>query len=461
MDINKTTKALQEKWAPVLDVPGVEPITNPTKRAVLAQILENTENALTDERTMMTESSFSNGDFNYAAANSTGRAGYDPILINMLRRAAPQLMAFDTCGVQAMSAPTQLIFVLKSRYVGQANTNTEALFNEANVKYSGNPFNETANKAPTHGAGTDAVDEPTAQLSNPFSGVAAGAVTATAANYGGTVTSGVSDITGMATRLGEGDNFREMSFSIEKTNVVATTRALKSEFTLELVQDLKAVHGLDAETELSNILSSEILFEINREIIHTINSQAKIGCQGLTNNGNFDLLADGQGRWLVERQKGLMLQIEKECNQIAFDTRRGRGNFIICTANVASSLTMAGLLDYSSALKDNLNVDVTSGTFAGVLNGRVKVYVDPYATVGDYITVGYKGSEMDAGLFYCPYVPVQMLRAIHPDTFQPKMGMKTRYGMVSNPFANASIQANGLVPNQTNLYYRIMRVLNI
>src|SRR6056300_24326 len=268
----------------------------------------------------------------------------------------------------------------------------------------------------------------------------------------------------MTTREGEGDNFREMSFTIERTAVEAKTRALKSEYTMELVQDLKAVHGLDAEAELANILSTEILAEINREVVYTIISQAKRGATGLTTAGRFDLIADGQGRWSVERQKGLMLQIEKESNNIAFETRRGKGNFMLCSANVASGLTMAGLLDYSSGLQDNLDVDVTSGVFAGTLNGRTRVYIDPYATSGDYIVVGYKGTNnMDAGMFYCPYVPLQMVRAVSQETFQPKIGFKTRYGMVSNPFANGKgpIQSQGLAAPNTNVYYRKIKIENL
>jgi hypothetical protein len=300
-------------------------------------------------------------------------------------------------------------------------------------------------------------------VNNPFSTTAGSA--AAASGYNPDMSSAGTTPYGMTTREGEGDNFREMSFTIDRTSVVAKTRALKSEYTMELVQDLKAVHGLDAEAELANILSTEILAEINREVVRTMISQAKLGGQGLTTDGIFDLIADGQGRWSVERQKGLMLQLEKEANQIAFETRRGKGNFILCSANVASALTMAGLLDYTSGLQDTLNVDTTSGVFAGTLNGRLKVYVDPYATAGDYVVVGYKGTNnMDAGMFYCPYVPLQMVRAVAQETFQPKIGFKTRYGMVSNPFAAGAAAANdagGLVAANTNVYYRKLKIENL
>jgi len=400
-----STDILTEKWAPVINHDDLDPITDREKKAVIAQVLENTETAIREEA-MLSEASISGAQFggafsgsgDNATINGTGRAGYDPIIISLVRRAMPQMMAFDLCGVQPMSAPTGLIFALRARY-GDNN--------------------------PTMAEGT-----------TPY---------------------------GMTTRQGEGDNFREMSFTIERTAVEAKTRALKSEYTMELVQDLKAVHGLDAEAELANILSTEILAEINREVVRTMISQAKLGGQGLTTTGIFDLIADGQGRWSVERQKGLMLHIEKEANQIAFETRRGKGNFILCSANVASALTMAGLLDYSSGLQDNLNVDTTSGVFAGTLNGRTKVYIDPYATAGDYVVVGYKGSNnMDAGMFYCPYVPLQMVRAVAQETFQPKIGFKTRYGMVSNPFANpGGIQTQGLTAPNTNVYYRKMKIENL
>lgn len=482
---------LMEKWAPVIQHEDLPEIKERDRKAVVAQVLENTERALREEANLM-EASFSGAQFGgsfsgagtNATINGTGKAGYDPIIISLVRRAMPQMMAFDLCGVQPMSAPTGLIFALRARYGDSMDPNApEAFYQEAFPNYSGTAFDAgvDAGNPDTHGPNLDK----TGSTSDPFDPFAA-------ANDGGGTSGGVTSVNGpftptggsaaaatgynlpfaagtspygMTTRQGEGDNFREMSFTIERTSVEAKTRALKSEYTMELVQDLKAVHGLDAEAELSNILSTEILAEINREVVRTMIAQAKLGAQGLTTNGIFDLIADGQGRWSVERQKGLMLQIEKEANKIAFETRRGKGNFILCSANVASALTMAGLLDYSSGLQDNLNVDVTSGIYAGVLNGRTKVYVDPYATAGDYIVVGYKGSNnMDAGMFYCPYVPLQMVRAVAQDTFQPKIGFKTRYGMVSNPFAGGAAGVNnagGLIAPNTNVYYRKFKIENL
>ena len=485
---------LMEKWSPVINHQDLPTIQEREKKAVVAQVLENTERALHEEANLM-EASVSGAAFggafsgagSNADVNGTGRAGFDPIIISLVRRAMPQMMAFDLCGVQPMSAPTGLIFALRARY-GDNNTDpssAEAFYDEAFPNFSGTAFNTGA--PATHGAGanTASATNPFAvgrasnlgesadggsdglgntagtHVNDPFSDTAGSA--AAAANYNPTMTEGTTPY-GMTTREGEGDNFREMSFTIERTAVEAKTRALKSEYSMELVQDLKAVHGLDAEAELSQILSTEILAEINREVVRTMISQAKLGGQGLTTNGIFDLIADGQGRWSVERQKGLMLQIEKEANQIAFETRRGKGNFILCSANVASALTMAGLLDYSSGLQDNLTVDTTSGVFAGTLNGRTKVYVDPYATAGDYIVVGYKGANnMDAGMFYCPYVPLQMVRAVSQETFQPKIGFKTRYGMVSNPFSKGagSVQSQGLAAPDSNVYYRKLKIENL
>ena len=495
-----STDVLMEKWAPVISHEDLDPIQDRDRKAVVAQVLENTEKALKEEAGIIDEASVSGAAFGgafsgagtNATINATGRAGYDPIIISLVRRAMPQMMAFDLCGVQPMSAPTGLIFALRARYnnnnePGAGDLGLEAFYDEVFPNFSGTPFN--TGQPGTHAAGTN---EDTS--GNPFSpsrSKSDGSTSAESEAYTdnsvtpvndpfvdtvtndpslntGYVPSGMSSAGttpfGMKTREGEGDNFREMSFTIERTAVEAKTRALKSEYTMELVQDLKAVHGLDAEAELSNILSTEILAEINREVVRTMISQAKYGADGLTNDGIFDLIADGQGRWSVERQKGLMLQLEKEANKIAFETRRGKGNFVLCSANVASSLTMAGLLDYSSGLSDNLNVDVTSGVFAGTLNGRMKVYVDPYATNGDYAVVGYKGANnMDAGMFYCPYVPLQMVRAVAQETFQPKIGFKTRYGMVSNPFSqgSAAVQSQGLAAHNTNVYYRKFRIDNV
>jgi len=489
---------LTEKWAPVINHEDLPKVEERDKKAVLAQVLENTEKALAEEQNIE-EASLSGASFGgamsgsntNAALNATGRAGYDPIIISLVRRAVPQMMAFDLCGVQPMNAPTGLIFALRARYnntnegvAGNDGLGIEAMYDEPFSNFSGTAFNTGSPATHAAGGNTDADGNPfsvgrakndgvstadsdpvtdTASIT-PINDPFVDTVTANPglnSGYNPNSAEGTSSF-GMTTREGEGDNFREMSFTIERTAVEAKTRALKSEYTMELVQDLKAVHGLDAEAELANILSTEILAEINREVVHTILSQAKYGAQGLTTNGIFDLIADGQGRWSVERQKGLMMQIEKECNTIAFETRRGKGNFILCSANVASALTMAGLLDYTSGLQDNLNVDVTSGTFAGVLNGRTKVYVDPYATNGDYVVVGYKGSNnMDAGMFYCPYVPLQMVRAVSQETFQPKIGFKTRYGMVSNPFAARSLQSQGLHAPASNMYYRKFRVDNV
>ena len=502
-----STDILMEKWAPVINHEDLDPIKERDRKAVVAQVLENTETALREEAGIMNESSLSGAGFGGAFSgadtntniNATGRAGYDPIIISLVLRAMPQMMAFDLCGVQPMSAPTGLIFALRARYQ-DSNTNAdgrEAFYNEVFPNFSGtaidsgspathganspdspatNPFNPgrasnagaSGSDGPSDHAGVNFVNDPFSDAAgnDPIleQRVIAGDNPETG-NYVPDMSSAGTSPFGMTTREGEGDNFREMSFTIERTSVEAKTRALKSEYTMELVQDLKAVHGLDAEAELSNILSTEILAEINREVVRTMVSQAKYGADGLTNNGVFDLIADGQGRWSVERQKGLMLQLEKEANKIAFETRRGKGNFVLCSANVASSLTMAGLLDYSSGLNDNLNVDVTSGVFAGTLNGRMKVYVDPYATNGDYAVVGYKGSNnMDAGMFYCPYVPLQMVRAVAQETFQPKIGFKTRYGMVSNPFASGAAAVNsagGLVAHNTNVYYRKFRIDNV
>jgi hypothetical protein len=488
---------LTEKWAPVINHEDLPTVKDREKKAVLAQVLENTEKALQEEASMLDESSVSGAAFgggfsgagSNATLNATGRAGYDPILISLVRRSVPQMMAFDLCGVQPMNGPTGLIFALRSRY---ANTNDpagtdglgiEAMYDEPFANFSGTAFNTgepgthaaggnadtsgnpfAVSRARNDGASTTDSDPITDTTVTPVNDPFVDTVTANPglnSGYDANSAAGTSGY-GMTTREGEGDNFREMSFTIERTAVEAKTRALKSEYTMELVQDLKAVHGLDAEAELANILSTEILAEINREVVHTIVNQAKYGAAGLTNNGIFDLIADGQGRWSVERTKGLMLQIEKEANGIAFETRRGKGNFVLCSANVASSLTMAGLLDYSSGLEDNLDVDVTSGTFAGTLNGRTKVYVDPYATNGDYAVVGYKGdNNMDSGLFYCPYVPLQMVRAVAQETFQPKIGFKTRYGMVSNPFANRTANGQGLVAPASNIYYRKFRIDNV
>ena len=411
------SESQMEKWGPVLDHPELPQIKDAHRRNVTAVILENQEKALREEKAALFESE-----------NATGASvdNYDPVLISLVRRALPNLMAYDVCGVQPMTGPTGLIFAMKSHYTSQ--TGTEALFNEADTDFSGTG---------TH-AGSNPVD--------------------------GTYTTG----TGMATATGESVNPAEMAFSIEKTSVTAKTRALKAEYTIELAQDLKAIHGLDAESELSNILSQEILAEINREVIRTIYKVAKTGSASTATAGTFDLDVDSNGRWSVERFKGLLFNIERDANVIAQDTRRGKGNFIICSSDVASALAMAGVLDYAPALNTDLNVDDTGNTFAGVLNGRYRVYIDPYSAntgaASQFYTVGYKGtSAYDAGIFYCPYVPLQQVRAIDPTDFQPKIGFKTRYGMIANPFVT---QADGTTDADTftadrNQYYRSVKVTNL
>lgn len=410
------SESQMEKWAPVLDHPELPSIKDAHRRNVTAVILENQEKALRQEKVALHESE-------NAVANADN---YDPVLISLVRRALPNLMAYDVCGVQPMTGPTGLIFAMKSHYTSK--TGTEALFNEADTDFSGTG---------TH-AGSNPVD--------------------------GTYTTG----TGMATATGEALDPAEMAFSIEKTSVTAKTRALKAEYTIELAQDLKAIHGLDAESELSNILSQEILAEINREVIRTIYKVAKPGSASTATAGTFDLDVDSNGRWSVERFKGLLFNIERDANVIAQETRRGKGNFIVCSSDVASALAMAGVLDYAPALNTDLNVDDTGNTFAGVLNGRYKVYIDPYSAntgaASQFYTVGYKGtSAYDAGIFYCPYVPLQQVRAIDPTDFQPKIGFKTRYGMVANPFVT---QADGTTDAATftadrNQYYRSVKVTNL
>jgi hypothetical protein len=423
------TEQLNNKWDSVINHADIPQIKDAYKRSVTAVLLENQERALTEERQALWETVPVNnvgGGFSGQVNGSPNAnlAGYDPILISLVRRAMPNLMAYDVCGVQPMTGPTGLIFAMKSNYATQGGT--EALFNEADTDYAGSSI--------TAHVGT-----------NPVSG---------------TYTTGVGIATGDAEKLGDTYAFGEMAFSIEKTTVTAKTRALKAAYTVELAQDLKAVHGLEAEGELSNILSQEILFEINREVIRTMYAAAKPGADtgSTTTYGTFDLDVDANGRWSVERFKGLLFQIERDCNNIAQQTRRGKGNFIVCSADVASALSMAGILDYTPALSTNLNVDDTGNTFAGVLNGKIRVYVDPYSanlnTANQFYVVGYKGtSPYDAGMFYCPYVPLQMVRAVDPATFQPKIGFKTRYGMVTNPFTSLSADSN--------TYYRRVKVTNL
>jgi len=407
-----TRPELVKKWGPILESATAPSIKDDYRKQVTAQLLENQEKAMQQSAQALNEIANIGGDGIAlgGAGTNANMAGYDPVLIALVRRSAPQLIAYDIAGVQPMTQPTGLIFAMKSRYATQGGT--EALFNEADTDFSGTG---------TH-AGSNPVD--------------------------GTYTTGTGMSTANAENLGDSVAFGQMAFSIEKTTVTAKTRALRAEYTVELAQDLKAVHGLDAEGELSNILSSEILGEINREVVRTVYTAAKVGAQaGTATAGTFDLDVDSNGRWSVEKFKGLMFQIEREANAIAQTTRRGRGNFFICSADVASALAMAGVLDYTPALAGNngLNVDEASTTFAGVLNGKYKVYVDPYSANANasnatqYFVVGYKGtSAYDAGLFYCPYVPLEKVRAVDPATFQPKIGFKTRYGMVANPFTSMS-----------------------
>ena len=433
---------LIEKWAPVLNEETAGTIKDHHRKAVTAAILENQEIAFNEEA-MLTEAAPTN--------NTTNAANWNPVLIALVRRAMPNLMAYDMCGVQPMSGPTGLIFAMKSTYEttkAGVSAGDEALFDEAAVGFSGDSAttgNGTAGPSGLVGLADGNADS---SIDNERSGPYAGDPYTTAE----------------AEALGStgGEAFAEMGFTIEKATVTAKSRALKAEYSLELAQDLKAIHGLDAETELANILSTEIMAEINREVIRTVNSQAKTGAAtgNTALNGVFNLQTDADGRWSVEKFKGLILQIEREANVIAKETRRGKGNFMICSSDVASALAASGMLDYAPAMSTNLQVDDTGNTFAGVLNGRMRVYIDPYAT-GNYITVGYKGTNpYDAGLFYCPYVPLTMVRAVGEDTFQPKIGFKTRYGMVSNPFVG-SAPANGLAAAKSNQYYRIFRVDDI
>jgi hypothetical protein len=422
----------QQKWGAILDHPDLPQIKDSYKRAVTAVLLENQEKSLREERQALFETPVNN------ISATDGIQKYDPILIGLVRRAMPNLMAYDICGVQPMTGPTGLIFAMRSLYGGttdtRANTSTrvEALFNEANTSFSGNFADGTGN--------------------NPVDGTY---------NIGRPISTGTMEAK---------NDYAEMSFSIDKTTVTAKSRALKAEYTVELAQDLKAIHGLDAEAELSNILSQEFMFEINREIIRTIYRVAKAGSPSTATAGTFDLDIDSNGRWSVERFKGLLFNIERDANHIAQDTRRGKGNFIVCSADVASALAMSGVLDYAPALSTNLSVDDTGNTFAGVLNGRFRVYIDPYsANLGasnQFYMVGYKGaSPYDAGMFYCPYVPLQMVRAIDPNSFQPKIGFKTRYGLIANPYVTSAdgvsdADADSFTANR-NQYYRRTKVVNL
>ena len=445
------SEQLQKKWEGVLDHPELAPIKDPYKKAVTAVILENQAQEMQKAAGILTEAGPTNSMTNTVASGGFGGsasspvAGFDPILISLVRRSLPNLIAYDIAGVQPMTGPTGLIFAMRSRYATQLGT--EAFYDEANAGFSG--------------GATAAVPSISLQSDTAASGnVFANTLFASLPN---TMT------TGKLEALGDGSNtFQEMAFSIEKVTVTARSRALKAEYSMELAQDLKAVHGLDAETELANILSSEILAEINREVIRTIYATAKVGAQvGTTKAGTFDLDTDSNGRWMVEKVKGLAFQIEREANTIAKTTRRGKGNIMICSSDVASALAMAGILDYNSALASNvsLTVDDTGNTFAGTLFGRIKVYIDPYfptSSTSEFAVIGYKGSNAyDAGLFYCPYVPLQMVRAVDTGTFQPKIGFKTRYGLVANPFAEGSTVGTGTINVNSNVYYRAFKISNL
>ena len=436
---------IQKKWEPVLEHADLPEIKDPYRKAVTALVLENQQQAMLKDG-MLNEAAPTNslgGTGFSGGSTATGPvAGFDPILISLVRRSLPNLIAYDIAGVQPMTGPTGLIFAMRSTYGTDrdiAGSGVEAFYNEANTAHAG--------------AGTQASFALAANTA-----LGNGNVFATALNTG----------TGMATSVAEGIDLAEMGFSIEKVSVTAKTRGLKAAYSMELAQDLKAVHGLDAETELANILSAEILAEINREVLRTIYSVAKVGAQvGTTTAGTFDLDTDSNGRWMVEKVKGLAFQIEREANTIAKQTRRGKGNVLIVSSDVASALAMSGILDYQSALQGqvNLTVDDTGNTFAGTLFGRIKVYIDPYfptTSTSEFAVVGYKGSNAyDAGLFYCPYVPLQMVRAVDTTTFQPKIGFKTRYGLVANPFAEGATQSNGALNAKANVYYRAFKISNI
>lgn len=436
MSLNNN-KTLIEKWAPVLNHADFAPIQDNLRRDVTAAILESTARSIQDNPVYSSMSTLTEAPANVSGTGGFGgaaaapQAGYDPVLMSLVRRAVPNLMAYDVVGVQPMSGPTGLIFALRAKYNAMSgNTSSEAFYNEADTSFSG--------------TGTHTTPFPNASNTDP-----------------------VSTGTGLATATGEalGDNpgtndIPEMALSLEKVTATARTRALKAEYSSELAQDLKNVHGLNADTVLSNMLSTQIIADINRELVRSIYNTAKIGATATATAGTFDLDVDANGRWSVEKFKGLMFQIEKEANAIGRETRVGKGNIIICSSDVASALNMAGILDHTPALNNNLNVDDTGNTFAGILNGRFKVYVDPYAG-SNYLVVGYKGSGFDAGLFYCPYVPLEMVRTVGENTFQPKLAFRTRYAIVANPFAEGATVGAGALTNNANVYYRKMKVTNL
>jgi hypothetical protein len=441
------SEGLQQKWDGVLNHPELPAITDPYRKAVTAVILENQVEEMR-KTGFITETAPSNsagtGGFSGGATATGPVAGFDPIIISLVRRSLPNLIAYDVCGVQPMTGPTGLIFAMRTRYATQSGD--EAFYNEANTRHAG---------AESATATTYTIDSDTSATDNVFAN---------------TIVAGQPMTTAAAETLGTSGSpvFEEMAFSIEKVTVTAQTRALKAEYSMELAQDLKAVHGLDAETELANILSSEILAEINREVVRTIYAVAKTGARvGTTTTGTFNLDTDSNGRWMVEKIKGLAFQLEREANAIAKTTRRGKGNIVICSSDVASAFAMAGLLDYQSALQGqvNLTVDDTGNTYAGTMFGRMKVYIDPYFPTGstsEFAVVGYKGSNAyDAGIFYCPYVPLQMVRAVDTGSFQPKIGFKTRYGMVANPFAEGTTAGAGVIRRQSNFYSRAFKIANL
>jgi hypothetical protein len=479
MENKMLTEQALRKWKPVLDHADMAAITDPHRRAVTATLLENQEQAVRQQMLAEGPANVAGTGMSPVVGSEGNIKGYDPILIQLVRRAMPNLMAYDICGVQAMSAPTGLIFAMRSKYATRDSSThgAEALFNEPDSAFAGGTAAQNFS-GHTGGAGATGATGGlggTFGFVDPFLGYP---------NIGDpTSNTGMTQGVGMSTSYGEGVTPNEMGFSIERVAVQANTRALAAAYSVELAQDLKAVHGLDAETELANILSTEILSEINREVVRNVYRTAKLGAQqtdlyykavggGLTTGaggvgGVYDLIQDSDGRWSAEKFRGLMFQIERECNKIAKDTRRGKGNFIICSADVASALAMGGFLNISPALNVSLDVDDTGNTFAGTLNGKIKVYIDPYsdstaASNGNFVCVGYKGtSPYDAGLFYCPYVPLQMMRAVDTSTFQPKIAFKTRYGMVANPFAEGVSSGAGRLAPRTNLYYRIFRVDNL
>jgi hypothetical protein len=432
----QTVEQLMEKWAPVLDAEGVSPITSAHRRQTTAVLLENTEQDIIQTRQMIQEAAPGNQTMAYPT-DGTGLSKFDPVLISMVRRAAPQMLAYDICGVQPLRQPTGLIFALRSRYGNQAGT--EALFNEANTAFSGAASPLQAGTDPT----ADFVDQDAVTPGNQF----------------GTVTTGTAMSVDVGESLGStGPAFAEMSFTIEQMSVTAKTRALKAGYSVEFAQDVKNLHGLDADAELSNILSTEILSEVNREVLRTIYAGAKIGAQTATVPGVFNLTADSDGRWLAERHKGLLFQIEREANAIAQETRRGKGNILVCSSDVASALAMGGMLDYAPALANDINVDDTGATFCGILNKKMRVYIDPYSgaagTNSQFFMVGYKGaSAWDAGQFYCPYIPLQIVRTTDPATMSPVLAYRLRYGMARNPFFKTA--------GRNNSYYRICAVRNI